>query len=324
MRDLDGFDRMILSALQQDGRVTYQALSDQTTLSRTSTRTRLRLLLDQGAATVVASPHPALFGQAVQAWLLVTAHGDPAEAAKILIAHRSTSGCQRTTGADHDLVVRIRARDDADLAAEVDQLRRHRAVHRLEVFRAVNVITDAAEPAPLPVPGLSAGRLDAVDWQLLVLLQDDPRASFSTLSQGVGLSQAATRARVLGLLEAGVVRIAAVIHPARAGLPLTLGFAVTTTAAAEDVAAELARQPGVTAVATGWGPCDIIGAAAATSTRHLAAVLGEMRRVEGIDRLTTWTVLDVLDPVTPIDVRRHRPPRTLTTLDDQPWAPVSR
>ncbi|MFC5188004.1 Lrp/AsnC family transcriptional regulator [Actinomadura harenae] len=323
MRDLDGFDRMILSALQQDGRVTYQALTDQTRLSRTSTRTRLHMLLDQGAATVVASAHPALFGQAVQAQLLVTAHADPAEAAKTLIAHRSTSGCQRTTGANHDLVVRIRARDDADLAAEVDQLRRHRAVHRLKVFRAVNVITDAAEPAPPPSPGPAASSLDAVDWQLLVLLQDDPRASFSTLSQGVGLSQAATRARVRGLLEAGVVRIAAVVHPAGAGLPQALGFAVSPTTAAEDVGAELAQRPGVTAVATGWGPCDILGTAAARSTPHLAAVLGGMRSVGGIDRLTTWTVLDTLAPVTPIAVRRHRPPRTLTTLDDQPWAPVS-
>ena len=63
--------------------------------------------------------------------------------------------------------------------------------------------------------------LDAVDWKLLALLQEDARRSFSRLGRAVGLSPPAVAERVRRLEEAGVLTgYHAAVDPARVGKPI--------------------------------------------------------------------------------------------------------
>jgi Lrp/AsnC family leucine-responsive transcriptional regulator len=63
--------------------------------------------------------------------------------------------------------------------------------------------------------------LDAVDWQLLELLQADGRLTFSELGRRVSLSAPAVTERVRRLEQAGIITgYAAAVDPQRLGLPI--------------------------------------------------------------------------------------------------------
>ncbi|WP_330270801.1 Lrp/AsnC family transcriptional regulator [Lentzea sp. NBC_00516] len=63
--------------------------------------------------------------------------------------------------------------------------------------------------------------LDAVDWKILSLLQQDGRMSFTSLGRLVSLSAPAVTERVRRLESLGVITgFTAVVSPARLGLPI--------------------------------------------------------------------------------------------------------
>ena len=61
--------------------------------------------------------------------------------------------------------------------------------------------------------------MDAIDTQLLALLQDDAKASFARMGEAVGLSAPAALERVRKLEAAGVIRgYRAILSPKGVGL----------------------------------------------------------------------------------------------------------
>lgn len=63
--------------------------------------------------------------------------------------------------------------------------------------------------------------LDAVDWKILSLLQQDGRMSFTALGREVSLSAPAVTERVRRLESLGVITgFVAVVSPSRVGLPI--------------------------------------------------------------------------------------------------------
>jgi len=63
--------------------------------------------------------------------------------------------------------------------------------------------------------------LDAVDWKILSLLQQDGRMSFTSLGREVSLSAPAVTERVRRLESLGVITgFTAVVSPSRLGLPI--------------------------------------------------------------------------------------------------------
>jgi Lrp/AsnC family leucine-responsive transcriptional regulator len=63
--------------------------------------------------------------------------------------------------------------------------------------------------------------LDAVDWKILTLLQQDGRMSFTALGREVSLSAPAVTERVRRLETLGVITgFTAVVSPSRLGLPI--------------------------------------------------------------------------------------------------------
>ena len=80
----------------------------------------------------------------------------------------------------------------------------------------------SVEPKDRRVP------LDAVDRQLLLLLQADGRVSNAALAEHVGLAPSTVHARVRRLTDAGVIRgFYADVDPAAVGRPLRAMIAVT-------------------------------------------------------------------------------------------------
>ncbi|MFG2004199.1 Lrp/AsnC family transcriptional regulator [Spirillospora sp. NPDC048911] len=306
---LDSVDVSLLAVLQEDGRASYQTLADRVGLSRTAVRSRVHRLLESGIVTIVGAVHPAVCGLDADAWLLVRAQGDPVLAARALSARTAVYASQVTTG-NHDVVARIRARDDAALVAEVDEIRDEERVQAVSVFRTVTTVRDTQAIAALyePCP------LDPVDWELLALLQRDVRGSFVRLSQAVGLSRAATRTRVSALLQSGIIRVVAVADPRTMGQAVSAGFGLTITAGARQTTARVAMVPGVRALARGWGPYDVLGEITASSPPVLATSLSEIGAIAGVAACTSWSVLEVVATPAPVDVSAER--QVITTVPD--------
>jgi DNA-binding Lrp family transcriptional regulator len=286
---LDAVDAVLVRELQLDGRATFQALADRVGLSRTAVRARVQHLLETGVVRVVGIVHSAVLGTEAIGHVSVTVDGPAREVAKA-IAERPAVSFAALTAGPHDLVAQIRARDDESLAAELDELRVLKGVREVEVFRSVATVRDAHSV----VRELADVALDDIDWRLLRELQRDGRAPYTRLAHVIGLSQAATRARVVRLMRSGVIQVTGLADPLALGAAELGGFGIMVSGGLRTVADAVAAQQGVRYLATGFGRYDIVGQAEAASRAELVAILDAIRAVPGATVRESWHHLDVV------------------------------
>ncbi|MDL4777834.1 MULTISPECIES: Lrp/AsnC family transcriptional regulator [Thermomonosporaceae] len=286
---LDAVDAVLVRELQRDGRATFQALADRVGLSRTAVRARVQNLLETEVVRVVGIVHAAVVGAEAIGHVSVTVDGSARKVAAAIAGHPAVSFTALTAG-PYDLVAQVRTRDDAALAAEVDQIRSVPGVRWAEVFRSVATVRDTHAV----VRELGEITLDDIDWRLLQELQRDGRAPYTRLAHIIGLSQAATRARVVRLMRSGVIQVTGLADPLALGAAELGGFGLTVTGGLRRAAEAVAEQEGVRYLATGFGRYDIVGQAEASSRAELVAVLDAVRAVPGVSVRESWHHLDVL------------------------------
>jgi len=287
---LDAVDTVLVRELQRDGRATFQALADRVGLSRTAVRARVQHLLETQVVRVVGIVHSAVVGTQAVGHVSITVDGSARQAAESIAARPCVSFAALTAG-PCDLVAQVRTRDDEALAAEVDQLRAIAGVRSAEVFRSVATVRDAYSV----VRELGDIALDDIDWRLLQELQRDGRAPYTRLAQIIGLSQAATRARVVRLMRSGVIQVTGLADPLALGAAELGGFGVVVdTGGVRKVAEAVAAQPGVRYVAAGFGRYDIVGLAEASSREELVNILDAIRAVPGATVRDSWHHLEVI------------------------------
>ncbi len=133
--------------------------------------------------------------------------------------------------------------------------------------------------------------LDATDKAIIAHLQDDGRVPYSKLGPMVGLSPAAARQRVLGLIELGVMQIVAVTDPT------TLGFSVQAWVGIGvrgdlDVAGQAIAAIGeVDYVVLTAGRFDVMVEVVCEDTEHLMAVMNEIRALDCVRTTEVFTYL---------------------------------
>ncbi len=286
---LDAVDAVLVRELQRDGRATFQALADRVGLSRTAVRARVQHLLETRVVRVVGIVHAAVVGAEAIGHVSVTVAGSAREVAES-VAERAAVSFTALTAGPYDLVAQVRTRDDAALAAEVDHIRSVAGVRAAEVFRSVSTVRDKHAV----VRELGEVSLDDIDWRLRHELQRDGRAPYTRLAHVIGLSQAATRARVVRLMRSGVIQVTGLADPLALGAAELGGFGLVVAGGLRKVAEAVAAQDGVRYLATGFGRYDIVGQAEATSRSGLVAVLDAIRSVPGVTVRESWHHLDVV------------------------------
>jgi DNA-binding Lrp family transcriptional regulator len=286
---LDAVDAVLVRELQRDGRATFQALADRVGLSRTAVRARVQHLLRTEVVRVVGVVHSAVIGAGVTGHVLVTVDGAARDVA-LAVAKRDAVCFVALTAGPHDLVTQVRARDDDGLEAEVDEIRRIPGVRTTEVVRCVATMRDAHSV----VRSLADVTLDDIDWRLLRELQRDGRAPYTRLAGIIGLSQAATRARVVRLMRSGAIQVTAQADAAALGATEVGGFGLVVSGPVRKVANAVARQAGVRYVATGFGRYDVVGQLEAATRAELVTILDAIRSVPGASVRGSWHHLDVV------------------------------
>ncbi|QVQ54664.1 Lrp/AsnC family transcriptional regulator [Spiractinospora alimapuensis] len=284
---LDAIDAALIKALQTDGRATYQTLAEGVGLSRTAVRARVRRMLTTGAIRVVGIPHAGLTGMQVFALVEFTVHG-ASEHLVTELQHRDSVIFAAHTAGRVPVVAYLRTANDNQLATELATLRRVTGVARTDVFRAA---VGPREPVGASDPRAA---VDGLDWRLIRLLQEDGRASYAELARHVGLSQAATRSRVVRLIGIGMVHVTALLEPATMGVNECVGFGAHCRGDAAAAAAHLGRVPGVNFAISGFGRFDVIGVVAGADRAGVVETLGAVRSLADITEVETWAHLGVV------------------------------
>lgn len=98
--------------------------------------------------------------------------------------------------------------------------------------------------------------LDETDKQILTILHEEGRISYTDLGKRVDLSRVAVQSRINQLIEAGVIeKFTAVINPAKIGIHVSVFFNVEVEPQfLEEVALKLEEEPAVTSLYHMTGP----------------------------------------------------------------------
>ena len=144
--------------------------------------------------------------------------------------------------------------------------------------------------------------LDAIDRRILRALQRDGRLPVVALAEQVGLSPTPCQRRVRRLEEAGVIaRYAAVLEPARLGLPLQAFVMVGLSSHAEEVVQgfqrAVAERPEVLAAYAMSGEMDyLLHILAADFDAYAEFALKALLRMPGVKETRSSFVLAALKP----------------------------
>jgi Lrp/AsnC family leucine-responsive transcriptional regulator len=132
--------------------------------------------------------------------------------------------------------------------------------------------------------------VEDIDRQILRLLSQDGRMSFTDLGRATGLSTSAVHQRVRRLEQRGVIRgYTAVIDPDAIGLPLTAFVSVTPLdpAAPDDVPERLAGLAEIEACHSVAGDQNYILKVRVPTPGDLEGLLSRIRSAAGVTTRTT-------------------------------------
>ncbi|MGH3358501.1 MAG: Lrp/AsnC family transcriptional regulator [Nocardioidaceae bacterium] len=290
---LDEADLALLEELRGDGRASYERLGSLVGLSRTAARARVHRMLESGSVRVEAVAHPGVYGYFTFSHVSVTLDGASAQTVAASIARMDHAPLVSIVAGRASLIAELRTRDLGEMEHAIDGIRAIDGVVALDVVLYTDVVKDSHLPLGGP-HSFEEFHIDDTDRRILDLLMDDARMPYADLAADIGLSRAATRARVLRLLRDGVVVVKGMVNPTAVGINQMCGFEVTMSDVSEDVTGVVANLDAVDFLARTIGRCDLIGTLIARGRSDVREALDEVRALEGVRRVEAWWHLELV------------------------------
>jgi DNA-binding Lrp family transcriptional regulator len=287
--DVDQTDSALIAELRKDGRATFEALAGRVGLSRTAARARIQRLLDLGAIRIVGMVHPSVYGLHALGHVSLEISGPAMPIAEKIAAMEDAPFVSVVSGR-FGVVAELRSPSMDTFASALDSLRALDGVRNVETGIYTAIVKDTHFP-----PGrLRPVELDDVDRHLLAALQLDGRAAFSDLAEKVRLSPGAVRARVLRLIDHGIVHVIGLVDTTVLGFTQACGFAVWVARPVDETVASIAHLAQVEYLASAVGRCDIIGTLVGATRADVVTALDRLRQIPGVRRLETWSHLTLV------------------------------
>jgi len=136
---LDGTDKAIIQALQEDGRMSYKNLAPLVGLSPPAVRQRVLQLVEGGAIQIVAVTDPTTLGFDVQAMLGVKAVGG-LDAISAAAADMTEVDYLVVTTGRFDMLVEIVCETNQHMLETVNRIRSIQGVSEVEVFSYISLV----------------------------------------------------------------------------------------------------------------------------------------------------------------------------------------
>jgi len=299
MVELDDIDRALIDSLVADGRASYASLARRIGMSQAAVKARVIRLLDSGAIHIVGRIDPRALGYGEFAYCLVDVQGPVTSVAERLAKMGEAAFVLVVAGA-RGLFVEFRARDAQQLDAAIERARSDPQIRGIDASSLVAFVKqDWSQSGRNPVGSdhrLGARRrsVDATDIRLLERLAANGRATFAEMSEAAGMSHAATRDRVLGLMSTGVVTVQTIVSPGVLGVKGYAGLMIEVDGPAEPVANQVAAIADITLVARVLGRFDVIAEASYRDEAHLAELLDNVHAIEGVGQVEAFVYLVVV------------------------------
>ncbi len=132
-------------------------------------------------------------------------------------------------------------------------------------------------------------KLDAIDEQIVALLQADGRRSYGDVGKAIGLSEAATRQRVNRLRESGLMRIVAIIDPIQLGRGVVATLGIRVAGDVRAVARRLADVPEIEYVVLTAGSFDMLAEVVCSTEEELLHVINsQVRAIDAVRETETF------------------------------------
>jgi len=138
---LDELDHRLIAALQKDGRASFRALSDVVHLSPSSTRSRVRRLIDAGVIRVSAIPSGGLSRNRVAVGVGITLCDDAEPVRRYILETRAIDFSARTHGS-YDFIATIGASSSAAVLAVLEEIRALPQVAALESWAHLDIVKE--------------------------------------------------------------------------------------------------------------------------------------------------------------------------------------
>jgi Lrp/AsnC family transcriptional regulator, regulator for asnA, asnC and gidA len=135
--------------------------------------------------------------------------------------------------------------------------------------------------------------LDQSNRRIIEVLQHDGRRSFTSIARELGISEAAVRARVQRLTEAGMIRVVAVTDPLRLGFEVMALIGIQANSDLGSVADEVSGWRESSYVVISAGAYDLLVEVVCESNQHLLRVVERLRAVDGVKSTETFIYLEL-------------------------------
>ncbi|MGN9792182.1 Lrp/AsnC family transcriptional regulator [Streptomyces sp. NPDC054847] len=146
--------------------------------------------------------------------------------------------------------------------------------------------------------------MDAVDRELIALLQEDATSAYAALGKAVGLSAGAAHERVRKLRERGVIRRTTVeVDPAALGRGVLAFVMVESSAWMGESAEAFAAIPEIQEAHVIAGSASVLVKVRTATTEQLQDVLRRLYAIEGVSGTQATVSLETFfeRPVSPLD-----------------------
>ncbi len=138
--DLDDTDKLIISELQDDGRLAYAKLAPRVGLSEAATRQRVNKLTERGVMQIVAVSDPAMLGLGMQAMVGIKVDADVRGVATALAEVDAVDYLVITTGR-YEILAEVFSTDATEFLKVVnDQIRGIEGVRDLEILSYLDLV----------------------------------------------------------------------------------------------------------------------------------------------------------------------------------------
>lgn len=131
--------------------------------------------------------------------------------------------------------------------------------------------------------------LDKLDFEILSILQEDGRMSFTVIADRLKISVGTARTRLNKLIEDGTINIIGRVDPEKVGFRCYAHIAVSVRPASlkEKVAQKIATLPEVSFLATTSGDYDLEVDVMCRDNNHLVDFVNNISNIEGINQTKT-------------------------------------
>lgn len=168
--------------------------------------------------------------------------------------------------------------------------------------------------------------IDALDRQIITLLQKNGRMANVDIAREVGVTEATVRKRLERLLSENIIRIVAIPDHAQVGFPVeTIILLQVELTKLEEVAQELAKMPAVRSVKLTTGEYDIVFDAVFTTDEELFRFLTEeVATIPGVRKTAVSHVLREVKSSAEWVLHREAPPLIMVVDDDPDFVEIMR